>query len=310
MEKIYGCGISEYDAADGEGLTLCLGFFDCVHNGHKRVIDAAAELAAKTETRLAAFTFRGDPHASLGKDRKEIYTFRERALRMSQLGIDRLLYARPSESFFGTGAKEFLDRLFGAHDIRAVAAGSDYTFGSAATGNAAFLTEYCGARGVKCAICDMLEDAPGKKIASRVIEKLVEQGDVEKINSYLPMPYLIEGEVVHGRGEGAKFGCPTANILLPDDKLPLGQGVYATRVTVDGNGFPSVTNVGEHPTFSDLSFTVESHLIGWSGDLYGKRIAVEFVSRLRDIRAFSSAAELKAQIDSDIDAVLGIRGKS
>ena len=305
MKELFGCEVCRYDEATEGATVVCLGFFDCVHNGHRRVIETAKNIAKSLGAKTAAFTFRSDPHAALGSDRKEIYTFDERALRMSELGVDEIFFAEPSADFFKVSAVSFLHALTSAHNIVGIVAGSDYTYGAGASGNAESLRAACRSMGIRCIICDMLEYAPGKKIASRMIEKCVQSGDITTVNGYLTAPYLVLGQVVRGRAEGHKHGFPTANLVLPPQKLALSRGVYATLVTVDGVKLRAVTNVGEHPTFGDYKFTVESYIIGWSGDLYGKTIAVEFLQRIREIRAFDDPKELKAQIDRDVEFALG-----
>ncbi len=308
MEKLFGCRIFAWNESTDNDVVLCLGFFDCLHCGHKKVIDRARELASSLGAKVAAFTFKGDPHSALGSARKPVFTFEERVYRMACFGVDEIYYAEPSKEFFSIDAKVFADELFARHKIAGIAAGGDYTFGANAKGDADTLVKMCSSRNVKCEICDMLEYAPGRKIASREIERAIADGDIEKANKWLPKDYFLLGEVVHGRGDGGKFGFPTANILFPDDKLRLAAGVYATGVTIDGKIYPAVTNVGTHPTFGDDRYNVESLIIGWSGDIYGKTIAVTFTARLRDIKHFDNPGALKAQIDRDAAQALRALG--
>lgn len=308
MVRLFGCNIYEYDEPTDMPVVLCLGFFDCFHNGHRRVIDKAASIAAKTGAEVAAFTFRGNPHAVLGSTRKPVFTFDERVFSMSAFGVSDIFFAIPTRDFFAIEAQDFVDTLFDRHNVVAVVAGTDYTFGAHAAGNAEMLAAACRERGVECELCEMLEYEPGKKIASRTIEKAIEKGDVDTVNKWLPSGYFMLGQVVHGRGEGAKFGFPTANLRFPQDKQRLGSGVYATKVTVDAQYYPAVTNVGGHPTFAeDDSYTVESLLIGWHGDLYGKTISVTFLTKLRDIVHFDDPSALKAQIDRDIERAIALK---
>ena len=308
MKRLFGCDICGWDDRTAEPVVLCLGFFDCFHNGHKRVIDRACSLASALSAKVAAFTFDGNPHAVLGRGRKPVFTFDERVYRMSHFGVDEIFCAAPNREFFAIQAQEFAKTLFDAHNIVAVAAGSDYTFGAGAKGSVDMLAEVCRERGIACEICEMLEYAPGKKIASREIERAVEDGNIAAVNQWLPGPYFVLGEVVHGRGDGKKFGFPTANIPFPQDKLRLAAGVYATNVTIDGSTYHAVTNVGTHPTFGDDSYNVESLVIGWEGDLYGKTIEVAFEARLRDIVHFDDPSALKAQIDRDAAHALDLLG--
>ena len=308
MKRLFGCDIYAWDERTTEPVVLCLGFFDCFHNGHLKVIETARALAENLSVKVAAFTFDGDPYTALGKDRKPVFTFEERVYRMSHFGVDEIFCAAPDGAFFAIDAHDFAHKLFDAHNIAAVVAGSDYTFGAGAKGSVDMLAQLCRERGIACEICEMLEYAPGKKIASREIERAVMSGDLDRVNEWLPKGYFLLGEVVHGRGDGKKFGFPTANIDFPIGKLKPPNGVYATDVIVDGDVYPAVTNVGPHPTFGDGKSNVESLLIGWDGDLYGRTIEVVFVKKLRDIIHFDDPSALKAQIDRDAAQALDLLG--
>lgn len=295
----------DYKTGCGDRIVLCLGFFDCVHRGHNSLIQRARLFAGIDGAKCAVFTFCGNPFGTLGRDDKEIFTYNERVFRLWQLGVDIVVKAEPDEKFFSTGAEDFLDGIFEKFNIIAVIAGSDYTYGAGARGNASSLKKYCKKRGADCYIVDMIEYEQGKKIASREIRDMVATGAVEKINALLPLPYIVAGKVVKGRHDGATIGTPTANLNIPSDKLPLACGVYDTNVLIDGVRLRAVTNVGEHPTFGDSHYNVESFILHWNKDIYGKFIVVEFLKRLRDVKKFDTKEELSAQIAKDAAEVLG-----
>ena len=142
-----------------------------------------------------------------------------------------------------------------------------------------------------------------KKISSRDIRKYLENGEVKTANSLLGNRYFVEGEVVHGRGVGATYGLPTANLNVSDEKVIPLDGVYDTRVKVGGEWYKGVTNVGTCPTFDFHRRTVETHILDFSADIYGEIIRVEFVERIRCVVKFNSLEELKAQIYDDIEKV-------
>lgn len=300
-------GIRQIDYSTGfkEPIVLCLGFFDCVHRGHNALVQRA-RLFAKIEcAKCAVFTFTDNPLSRLGKGDKEIFTYEERLFRLWQLGADVVVKAQPDEKFFATKADEFLDNLFERFNIVAVTAGTDYTYGAGAAGNADTLKEYCRKHGADCYIVDMIEYAQGKKIASREIREMVKNGEIERVNALMPLPYIVAGKVVKGRHDGAAIGTPTANVDIPDEKLPAASGVYDTNVLIDGVRLRAVTNVGEHPTFGDSHYNVESYILHWKDNIYGKFIVVEFLKRLRDVKKFDTKEELSAQIAKDVAEVLG-----
>lgn len=300
----YAIKQTDYRTGYNDPIVLCLGFFDCVHRGHNALIQRARLFARIEGAKCAVFTFCSNPFDALGKDYKEIFTYEERAYRLWQLGADIIVKAEPDIKFFSTQAEKFLDGLFEKFNISTVIAGSDYTYGAGAKGNAETLKEYCKNKGIDCYIVDMIEYAQGKKIASREIREMVKAGDIEKINALLPLPYIVAGKVVRGRHDGTTIGTPTANVDIPQEKLPVASGVYDTDVIVDGVRLRAVTNVGEHPTFGDSHYNVESYILHWNKDIYGKFIVVEFLRRLRDVKKFDTKDELCAQIEKDVAEVL------
>lgn len=296
---------TDYKIGCNDPIVLCLGFFDCVHRGHNSLIQRAKLFAKIDGAKCAVFTFCNTPFSFLGRKEKEIFTYEERAFRLWQLGVDIIVKAEPDKEFFSTSAKDFLDGLFDKFNIQTVIAGSDFTYGAGAKGNAETLKAYCQERRVDCHIADMVEYAEGKKIASREIRELVKDGEIEKVNALLPLPYIVAGKVVKGRHEGTEIGTPTANIDIPEEKLQIASGVYDTNVLIDGVRLRAVTNVGEHPTFGDTHYNVESYILHWNNNIYGKFIVVEFLKKLRDIKKFDSKEELSAQIAKDAAQVFG-----
>lgn len=295
----------DYKSGCGDPIVLCLGFFDCVHRGHNSLIQRARLFARVLGAKCAVFTFSENPFCALGRSDKEIFTYRERVFRLWQLGADIVIKAEPDAKFFATSADGFLKGLFERFNVIAVIAGNDYTYGAGAAGNAETLKKFCKTQNADCHIVDMIEYAEGKKIASREIREMVARGEVEKINALLPLPYIVAGKVVKGRHDGATIGTPTANIDIPDEKLPLASGVYDTNVLIDGVRLRAVTSVGAHPTFGDSHYNVETYILHWNKNIYGRFIVVEFLSRLRDVKKFDTKEELSAQISADIARVLG-----
>ena len=295
----------DYKIGCNDKIVLCLGFFDCVHRGHNSLIQRARLFAKIDGAKSAVFTFRDDPFGGLGRSEKEIFTYEERTFRLWQLGVDIVVKATPDEKFFATSPEDFLNGLFKNFNISAIIAGSDFTYGAGAKGNADTLKRSCLDRGVNCYIVDMVEYAEGRKIASREIREMVVKGEVAKINALLPLPYIVAGRVVKGRHEGATIGTPTANIDIPEEKLQIASGVYDTNVLIDGVRLRAVTSVGEHPTFGDSHYNVESYILHWNNDIYGRFIVVEFLKRLRDIKKFDTKEDLSAQIAIDAARVLG-----
>ena len=143
----------------------------------------------------------------------------------------------------------------------------------------------------------------GKKVSSYEIKKCLAEGDISQANALLGERFFLIGEVVKDRQVGRTLGFPTANIFYPQDKCALKKGVYETWITVEGKAYKGITNYGTRPTFQDETLLTETYLDGFEGDLYGKRLQVEFVRYLRDVEKFDSAEALKKQLQTDIRRV-------
>ena len=186
--------------------------------------------------------------------------------------------------------------------MKAIIVGQDYTFGHNREGNVDLLKHYAGEMGFEVVVADWIQSSTvdNHRISSTAIRELVINGQMEKASKMLGRNYQIRGTVAPGRDRGGKLlGIPTANINLQDELCPKA-GVYAVIVRYDGQRYPGVANIGYSPTFDDHIFTVEAHILDFNKDIYGEKIMVNFVQRLRDEIKFSGIEELVAQIGKDI----------
>ena len=285
-----------------ESLVLCLGYFDSVHLGHRKVIAKARELADETGCKLAVFTFDGNLRAMLsyGKD-KYVYGLKERKEIFSSLKVDAVYSHTADVNFLSMGKLAFLNWLNKKYDIKGYVCGNDYTFGKFAKGNVEDLSRYAEANGQKLLLVDT-EEADGKRISTSRIKKLLSDGKIEEADALLGEPFFYTGTVFKDRGVGATLGFPTANVKTEPDKQPLKAGVYAGYVTVDGARRKAVINFGSRPTFGNPKMLIEAHLLDFSEDIYGKTVKISFVRFLRDDRKFFSEEELKKQLNADVES--------
>lgn len=283
-------------------VVLCLGFFDCMHLGHVRLLETAQRLAAKRDAKLALFTFCNNHFATLNRPTKLIYTFDERVCLYQSLGVDVVVTAHFDDKFMLQSGAQFLTQLFGNLNLRGVVCGRDFTCGSDLSGPDAvahFFVDVCPVETVP-----LVKNASGEKISSTLVRDLLLQGKIERANAYLSQPFFFVGAVSHGRSVGHALGFPTANLEIPSDKLaPV--GVYAGEVAADGATYDAIVNVGNMPTFGVETQRVEAHLLGFDGDLYGKTVKVSLRKFLRPIRKFDSEQELKLQLAQDISCLKG-----
>lgn len=289
----------------GAPVALALGFFDSVHLGHRKLLQRAEEIAKIRGIWCAAMTFKNNPFETMGKKTKLIYSYEERAMLFEKLGIDIVCVALFDDNFMRMSADDFLAILADTFDLKHVVCGYDFRFGKEREGDVKKLCQFCRSSGIGL---DVIEKAVhnGKKVSSTLIREYLSKGEIEKANELLAEPYFMMGEVIHGRKVGSKLLFPTINIELDCQKLKIKQGVYFTLTTIDGIQYRSVTNFGQKPTFGLKDFEVETYIIGYDGDLYGKRVAISFIKKLRDTAKFADAKALKEQIYKDIEKAKAI----
>ena len=283
-------------------LSLALGFFDCVHLGHRAIIESAAGLAREMGAETAVFTFDNDPFEILGRGEKLVYTFDERCKLLSDAGADAVMAASFSTDFARMPAEDFLRALSESCDLSAITCGPDYRYGYNGEGDTRSLAAFCERRGIRFRVVPFVEHN-GVKVSSTAARGFIEKGDIESANRFLGAPYFISGRVEHGRAVGRRLSYPTINLSYsahPSNRLRVCSGVYATRTTVGGKTYPSITNAGDKPTFGVAGYGIETYIIDYNNDIYGLGVRVEFLRYMRPIHTFGGAEELREQLDADV----------
>lgn len=288
------------DGYKGEKLVLALGFFDSLHKGHEDLIGRTKALARDIGAKSAVFTFAGNPYFVKAEDRNVVLTFDERVKKLLDMGVDYVVSAVPTKAFFAMDRQEFLDGILREYNVVGFASGTDYAFGKGALGNADYLSEYATQKGLTYASVP-LTVLNGEKVATRDIVRHITDGRVDEASYLLGYGYFLSGEVRRGRGDGKRSCVPTVNLDFGTEKVVPARGVYATETEIDGQVYCSVTNVGHHPTYQDFTENVETFVLDFDGDVYGKEIKVSFKKYIRDITAFSSPDELRARILKDAE---------
>lgn len=287
-----------------EARVIALGFFDGVHVGHGTLLKRTVQLAAQLGAGASALTFDMHPEAMItGHEIHLINTANDRASLMRGLyGIDEVIFAHFDDGLMHMSWDAFIrEMLVNRFDAVHVVAGHNYYFGYKGAGNPEKLRQECARLGVGCDIIERVE-VEGIAVSSTYIRKLIAQGDMERAALFLGHPHRLSGRVTHGRRLGSSIGIPTTNLVMPAELQEPARGVYATKTTFDGHTYHSVTNVGVKPTLLDgkQEVLVETTIFGFSGDLYGKTILIEFYKHLRPEIRFSSIPALKEQIEKDI----------
>lgn len=279
---------------------IALGFFDGVHIGHGALLTMAVKRAEELGCGSAAFTFDRSPREFVtGKPVPLLTTSEERAsIIRTQYGVGQVFVEPFDQSMMTMPWKDFIAELLVKkyHAVHLVA-GHDYRFGYKNEGDVEKLRAYCAAHGLGCDIIPRVE-REGVTISSSYIRSLVEEGKVERAAEFLGHPFFMEGTVLHGDGIGKSRIMPTANLIPGAHQIVPAHGVYATRAYLpDGSKRVGVTNVGVRPTVSDAGrVTVETYLLDFDADLYGKSLHLDFCAYLRPERKFSSTQELQEMI--------------
>ncbi len=286
-----------------EKTVAAIGFFDGVHKGHRALLDSTLELAEKRGVDASVITFDVHPRAVLQHTTYLYLTPLSARLRhFEALGFDRAYVIRFTEEKAKLSPKTFISEYLSR--LEALVCGFDFTFGARAEGT----VETLKSLPLDVIVVDE-RSLFGVKIGSTSIRTLVQSGQVSEAARYLGRDYCIEGTVVHGDKQGRILSYPTANLETGEYLLP-GRGVYATRTRVKDTWYDSMTSVGHNPTLNaKKTLSVETYLLDFEGDLYGRVMSICFVERLRDERSFSSVEALVEAIREDEEKTRELFGR-
>lgn len=279
---------------------VSIGNFDGVHIGHQAILRRLMQEAHKRQGTAIVVTFYPHPLAVLRPKQGPplICSLREKLLLFSSLGVQKILLQRFTSTFAQLSPEEFV-RSYVSEALGAekVIVGHNVSFGRNRTGTAETLHQLGSTYGFETEIVGPIK-IDGQEVSSTLVRKLLSSGDVSSVSRFLGRRFAVSGRVVKGFQRGRTVGFPTAN-LLPREDLLLPNGVYAVMVDIGSQEVPGVANIGFNPTFGAERRTLEAHLFDFSGDLYGKRLSVDFVERLRGEQKFSSVDKLVNQIQED-----------
>jgi riboflavin kinase/FMN adenylyltransferase len=284
------------------GSAVTIGVYDGVHRGHQAVLADLATRAGILEVpQRAVLTFDRHPLGLVSPERvpRLLTTIEQRLEILESLGVD-LVGVLPFEQVRDMHVAEFIHQvLLGSLGARLVVIGTNFRFGRDREGDVGALREEGIRHGFEVDAVELLR-GDGATVSSSAIRSLLAAGDVEGVESALGRPFELRGLVVPGDGRGETIGFPTANLSFSDEMAVPARGVYAVQVSMGDRLIPGVVNVGVRPTFGGEVLTVEVHLLGFQGDLYGQTLGVRFKHRLREEIRFSGVDQLVAQIEGDI----------
>jgi riboflavin kinase/FMN adenylyltransferase len=288
-------------APPAEGCAVAIGNFDGLHRGHRKILSVLKRRARGRGLPAHVLTFSPHPETFFGPKRiLMLQTLEQRLDTLEDLDIDGVVVAAFRRSFAGLTAEDFARKILRTSlHARLVVVGADFRFGRGRKGDLAALARFGKDLGFEVVGVPQLRRR-GEVVSSSAIRAHLAAGEIERANDLLGRPYAIEGDVVPGSGRGRSLGFPTANIETPNEIVP--RGIFVTNFRDDREGRPSVTNVGIRPTFGRPRLVVETHLLDFDRDVYGKAVWLEFLKKLRDERTFSGSGPLAAQIRRDVAA--------
>ncbi len=281
---------------------VALGFFDGVHLGHRALVDKANHIATQTGTTSVVYTFDSHPAELFGNKVQYITTKQEKTFLFEKTGIESLYFQTIDKTFLTMSGEEFFKKIIiGMLNASHVIVGKNYTFGKNKSGTSEDIQRLCNHYNIGCDVISPVCTESGIAISSSAVRERILCGDMNSAAQMLGHRFFIKNTIIHGRADGRKMGFPTINIFCEENKIMPSFGVYATSVVIGGKKYKGVTNIGCAPTFGNNPVTVETNILNFDGDVYGENPTVEFLTKIRDEKKFSSVSELTSQIELDIN---------
>jgi riboflavin kinase/FMN adenylyltransferase len=279
---------------------LELGNFDGLHRGHLKIVERVKRGAAEHGGTPMAMTFDPHPPRVVRPDKAPplLMTKEQRLEALHRAGIQCVAVVRFTHELSQWDPEMFVRSVLVEWlRVSKVWVGANFLFGRGRSGNFSLLRTLGQRYGFRA---DKIDPVRYKDfvVSSTRIRRLIGEGRMDEAGALMGHPYYIDGTVVAGRGRGREIGFPTANMHTENELVPP-HGVYATTLTIDGIVRAALTNIGVRPTFGESEVAIETHVLGYSGDLYQRRVRLSFVQRLRDERRFADVDALRAQIEAD-----------
>lgn len=282
------------------GYVIVLGTFDGLHKGHQAVFNAALNFKNLIPV---AVTFPEPPRRKVQNVFVPLLmTAEDKYSMLKSIGFSEV-FVLDYDKVHDLEPIDFLNMLFEKYNVKAMVCGFNYRFGRGGSGDAALMSQYCSEHGAEAVIVPATT-VSGQVVCSSLIRELIANGDISFANMLLGHSFTFTSEVVHGEERGRTMGFPTINQRLDDELVTPKFGVYASAVTVDGRDYPAVTNIGIRPTFVLKKPLSETYIIGFEGDLYGKKVTLKLLDYMRGEERFQSLEALADAIESDKEKAL------
>ena len=290
-----------FDFKIEEDTVMTRGKLDGLHRGHELLMENLLNWREKYRYKAVVFTFDIPPRQQVnGVDTRVLTTNEEKRAIFERSGVDYLIECPFTPEVMCMEPKAFIEWMVNALHARCFVIGNDFRFGHNRAGDYEVLRQYAVEFGYEVVVLDKIQE-DGRDISSTYIREEIGQGHIEKANNLLGYEFFAKSMIIHGKQLGRKIGIPTINMEFPPEKLLPPNGVYVTRVLMDGVWHKGVTNVGCKPTVSDSHLIgVETHILDFSGNVYGKEAEVCFLHYIRPEQKFASIEDLQAQMERDV----------
>jgi len=290
-------------SAKHKNCVLTIGNFDGVHIGHQYVLDKLKEAAKQHGVPSAVMIFEPQPQEVFLGDKAaaRVLTFREKYKKLKQMGVDRLICIRFCSKFANMTAEQFVEELLVEKlGVKHLIVGDDFRFGKKRQGDFSLLQQKSAE--LQFSVDDSQTfKYSNKRASSTEVRGYLELGNFEHASELLGSDFVLQGKVIHGEKNGRKFGFPTANIAVKRKVLPI-KGVFGVTAEHQGNTYFGVANIGNKPTLDGIKPVIEVHLFDFQQQIYGHRLVIKPVFKIRDERKFASIDELIQQIGADVTA--------
>ena len=288
-----------------EQLVVTIGNFDGLHQGHKKIIQEMKIISQNSSAKtMVIFT---EPHAkeffSMDKNIMEqparISPWRDKFKNLENENIDFAFFLKFNKSLQTMSPDIFIEKVLGSLNISNLMIGDDFRFGQDRKGDFLMLKDWSESQGISLSKLPTFS-IDNRRVSSSWIRETLSLSDFSTTKKLLGRPYSFEGKVVHGNRLGRSIGFPTANIWLPKNNLPI-KGVFSVKISIDVSEFEGIANIGIRPTVGGTSPVLEVNIFDFKKEIYGKRIKVEFVKKIRDEKKFDNLDDLKKQIAKDVN---------
>jgi riboflavin kinase/FMN adenylyltransferase len=293
---------SKFSSKDIHPVAIAIGAFDGLHIGHQTIINKTIKKAKEANICSGVYSFNPHPAKIIKPEQAPSYliSFNQKINILEKLGVDYYFEQKFTLKFSKMNFEKFIyNIILGELNAKHIVVGYDFKFGHQGSGNIDSLRKLGKKYNFKVTVLKPVK-VDTCKISSSKIRRLIKKGKIEEIPSYLGRNYQLEGKVIYGEGRGQKIGIPTANLKLKTDYTLPPQGVYAAYVYYNNKKYKAITNFGVKPTFNKNGYSIEIHLMNFSGNIYGATLIVDLISFIRMEMAFDSPTKLVNQIKKDI----------